>query len=500
MARQPKTTAADRQLVLAAGELGGATTTLNYTTHIATEKPDYTSLVSIYDRCRYFARESSFLKMFLPLKRSVYNYGLSIVAADPAQQDALEEWLDQDSEVLVDKFVDPSTQETVTVESTTTNREIVEKWIEDAWTNFILFDADIATWQDDVQGAVSLALERCQYTDTMGLEMVKYTHGLSRQQLQQLSKESQKIFEKPTIILNPKNKMHFKVLKRAARGEGLPVPNLFSAFRLFGEIESKEFGQHALAFGLRSVKRVHKIGHEIKNGQHAGKPHHFYKTPRATAIKRNWVDLIGFEDYVCNFDETIEYWLPDPKLFDTVIWKGTNDRLTQWAGPIGQMLVAKGVMPYLSNVLKAVVADDREKFGRYAASVVSRAFGAPGPVRLSFSNAIFSESRLAAEMTKFAVQNGLVSWTTGTQEAGFSPEVEQNRKVTEADDDDAMKKFAPMYAAAQASMPALGETAGKMAEQRSSQPAQPGAKPKGQAPGATPGRKPGSPNEMPTVS
>lgn len=465
MAKSSTKSAADVLHQLGAGELGGAATTINYTTQITTEKPDHTALATVYERCRYYARESSFLKVFLPLKRSVCNHGMRLVAVEDGKQEALEKWLIEDAPPLVDKFTDPKTNEVVQVESTTTNAESVSKWIEDAWNNFLLFDADIATWQDGLDGAVSLALERIQYTDTMGLEIVRYTHGLSKQQLEQLSKEMQKVFDKPTIILNPKNKMHFKVLKRSGRGEGLPVPSLFSIFRLLGEIESKQFGMNAMSFALRSVKRVHRMGYEIKSGQNTGKAisHTLFNTKRSTAMQNFWKNKQGFEDYGCNWDEKTEFPWPDPKYFDTLMWKSTDQRLYEWAGPIAQMMVAKGPMPYLSSLLKSTVGDDRAKFSAYAGSVISRGFGAPVPVRLEFSNEIFSESRLAAEMVKFGVQNGLLSWGTGTEACGYSKEVEQARKLVEAQDPDALEKMTPLYAAAQASTPALGETAGRMA-------------------------------------
>lgn len=501
MARKRTSSNSDSLTQLAAGELGGPATTINYTTHIQQAKPDFTSLPSVYEQCRYFARESSFLKVFLPLKRSVCNHGMRLVAIEDGKQEQLDEWLLQDSAPLVDKFVDPQTQETVQVESTTSNAESVGKWIEDAWTNFLLLDADIATWQDGVDGAVSLGLERVQYTDTMGLEIVRYTHGLSRVQLEQLSKEMQKVFATPTIIINPKNKIHFKVLKRSGRGEGLPVPALFSVFRLLDEIESKQFGMNALSFALRQVKRVHRIGYEIKSGQNTGKAisHTLFNTKRSNLLQAHWKDKQGFEDYACNWDEKTEFPWPDSKYFDTIMWKSTDQRLYEWAGPIAQMMVSKGVMPYLSNLIKATVGADRARFGAYAASVVNRGFSPPVPTRLDFSDAIFSESRLAAEMVKFGVQNGLLSWDSGTAACGYSPEVEQTRKLAEAQDPDALEKFAPMYASAQGSTPALGETSGRLAA-ASAGAAGASPKAKGKAPGAKDGRQPGTPNSMPSNS
>jgi hypothetical protein len=496
------TRASKQELALAAGELTGQAVTINYTLNKTTKKPDFTSLSSLYFQIRYWARESSFLKSFIPLKRSVYNYGLRLVAIDPKKQEAVDKWLDEDVAPIVDKFTDTQSNEEVTVESTSSNRERVEKWMEDAWTNFLLFDADIAMWMDKSPGAVSLTLERVIYTDTFGLELVSYTHGLSSQQLAQLSPDMQKIFDKPKVILNPKNGLYFKVLKRSALGDGLPVPSMYSVISLLDEIEGKEVGMNALGFACRSVKRVHRIGHEIKNGQHAGKNSHFIRAARARAVNNAWKDMQGFEDYSCNFDEEVEYPFPDAKLFDSKYFETSNQRLLQWAGPIAQMVVAKGVMPYLTNVLRASVTDDRRKFGTYAGSVISRGFGCPSPVRLEFSDSIFSESRLAAEMVKFGFQSGGLSSGTLTEQIGFNPVQEGARKLMEADDPDALKKLTPIWDAAHGSTPALGETAGLMASKSAAQAPSMSNVPQstGKTPGNTPGRKPGTPNAQPSIT
>lgn len=504
MAKASKSNERSEPLIqMAAGELGGAATTINFTQQIQKEKPNFDSIQTVYEQCRYFARESGFMKEYLRLKAALLNHGRRFVAVEAGKQAAVDKWMMEDAPPLVDNFVDQRTQETVTVESTSTNEEMVNQWVDHAANNFIMFAADIATWIDGVEGATSLQLERVQYTDTMGLEIVRYTHGLSVLQKQQLSKEMQAVFEKPVIILNPKNKIHFKTLKTSGRGEGLPVPQMFSAFRLLGEIESKQFGMNALSFALRSAKRVHRMGYEIKSGQNTGKAisHTLFNTKRANSMKPFWVDKQGFEEYFCNWDEKVEFPWPDPKLFDTLIFKSSNERLVEWGGPIAQMMVAKGVMPYLSNLIKSSVTDDRIKFGTYAGSVITRGFGCPAPVRLEFSNDIFSESRLAAEMVKFGGQNGWLSSSTGTEACGYSPEIEQAKKLLEANDPDAVKKFTPLYAAAQASTPALGETAGGLASAHQTAapaggvaPAGKSTKSKGKAPGAMDGRPPGTPN------
>lgn len=448
-----------------------STVTVNFETQQRTEHPTYTQQATVFDRARYYSRESTFLRMFLPLKQSVLNYGLRLKAApvkgkkpDQGAVDKLNLWLDEPTGITIDPVDVKGSDQPVGVELNQTNRELINNFINEVWSEFILLDNAVSFWMDDMQRAATIDPAKCEYSDVLGIPILKYTHGLSAEQILLLPPDQQEAFSKSVLIVNPEQGQHFKVLKRARIGDGFGTPGIFAAFRLLGEVESKDVGMNTMAFALRNVRRLHKLGHEIKGGERAGRNTHFMSPQRATAIQRLWREVVGFDDTCVNFDHEIEYPWPDMKYFDETAWKGSNMRLNQWAGPLGQMLVARGIMPYLSNHLKAQCLEDRQVFALYIETVINLAFSPPTPIKLAWSNMIFNEARLAAEMLKFAQQQGWLSATTGKEESGTDPELEEERKLIEADDPDAKKKFLPIFDAAHGSVPALGETAGAMAK------------------------------------
>lgn len=474
--------------------LGAAppTFTLKFETQSQIEKPLVTAtstpLAQIVLRCRLLAKESDFLSRFLPLKRDVYNYGFSLSPATVKgkkattdDQEKLTEWLESDAGVKFDKITDQTTGEVFEPELLSTNKELLAKFAEDSWDEWNLLDNCTATWLEE-QGFASITpIEKTEFVDTVGVPVLRFTHGLSQQDILKLPQEQQERFKtKSTILLNTQFKEHFKVLKRARVGDGYGLPRLYQIFRLLGEVESKQIGMSAMAFFMRNVTRLHRLGHEIKNGDRAGKPTHFWKQDRAKEVMKVWKDAVGAYDRTVNFDHFVEFPWPDLKVFDELAFKGSNMRLIDWGGPIMMMLVAKGVMPYLTPLLRAMATADREKMGSFLAMVFNKAFSPPVPIKVTWSNTIFNESRLAAELLKFGAQQGWISATTGKEEAGFDALLEEDRKVQEADDADADKKFKPMWDSSHGIAPALGETIA------------PPAAAKGAKPGSRAGNPPGT--------
>jgi hypothetical protein len=452
-------------------------------TGAATDKLQITGLQSIplpvsnieFYHAEYFAQESSWLSRFIPLKRAVVNYGFELVpTGGEDKQVALDEWLDRKCPPPVEFYVDPITQETIKVESTTTFREWIDKFVADVWHDFILMDQVLALWMDGRPFLMALDIVRCQYTDILGVEEIRYQHMLTPIQLQRLSKKDQDRFRKrPTIVLNPAEGEHFKVLKRARTGTGFSKPTICTIFPLLREVQSKEEGFSLMAFLMRLVTRHHLIGHDIKSGDHAGKPWYMFKEKDGKKLKALWEDSVGIREYVSNFDEKTEFPWPDVKLFDETAWRGSSRRLKEWAGPIGDMLTTLQVMPYLMTALRAQVTEEREKVGHYLTSVINAAFPTMPPVTVGFSDLIFNESRLQAELIKFGVTQGLCSNQTAQEVIGLNPTLEDSRKSAEADDPDTKKKRLPLWDPAHALTPALGQTAASLKVQTAAKGANP---------------------------
>jgi hypothetical protein len=440
-------------------------TTLIFDTQAASERP--TDRIAQYTKAREFADSSSFLNIYFPLKLSIYNCDPNIQPAldqkgqqpDAKAVDSLAAWMAQPAPVAVESVIDKLTKEAVDIESSMTNGQRILKFVEDVWNCFFLFDACPAVWMDTLGYATVVRLENCTYSDNLGIETLRYQHGLSTDQIAQLPPDRQDRFKKNAIIpINPAQGEHFRMLKRSAMGEGLGTPRIFSIFRLLGEVDSKEIGMNGMAFMMRTVTRHHKIGHEIKSGNLAGRATHFWNKVRSAAILKVWENIIGVRDFISNFDHTIEFPWPDLSRFDEVAWGGSNVRFTQWGGPVAQMMVAKGVVPFLPTLLRANAEADRTKVAAFVEGVINAAFKPPVPVSISWSNLIFSDPRLQSELIKFGVQQGYVSIETAMKVTGLNAAQEGANKVREAADPDATAKFRPMWDMSHALSPAEGET------------------------------------------
>jgi hypothetical protein len=462
-------------------------TPLDYTQQHRLDKPAVTSFSSIVTQCRNLEKESDFLALYLPLKRSVFNFGMEFKAARVKGEEAtdddnvkLAEWLDEMVSITFEPVVVAGETEPVQVELVLTNLEMLQKFAEDCWNDYFLLDHCVASWLDKQGFASTLPIERTQFTDLLGIPIMRYTHGLSAQDVLKLPTELQDRYKnKASVVLSPQYGEHFKVLKRAREGSGYGVPRLYSIFNLLTEVISKQEGMHAMAFAMRKVTRVHKLGHDITGGDRAGKPLHFWNKTRATAVMRDWDGKVGFTDYTCNFDQETVFPWPDLKVFDELAFKASNMRLNNWGGPVMQMLQAKGVMPYLPGMIRAEATEDRKKMNQFLSVVINAAWQPPVPITLQWSDMIFNESRLAAEMIKFGIQAGIVSGESAREHIGLNNSVENARKLAEANDPDAQKKLTPMWDVSHGIMPAKGETASTL---------------KAQKPPAANGRPPGSPN------
>ncbi len=450
------------------------------------------AFLEICYRCRYYAVNSSFMQMFLPMRTSIYNDGLQIIASSGTQedQDKLNEWKRTEAPTIVDSIMDQATQENVLMESNVTNWERFYKFSTESWNEWATVDNVVGFWLTDRGFALTIPPERCLYSDVMGLETMKYIHGLHHNQILQLPEQQQERFRNnPAVFINPRFGEHFKLIKRSATGDGFAMPGMLSVFKTLGEEESKEMGFHQLAWTMRKVTRQHKIGHEIKQGTQAGRAHYFYDEERDMGIQKAWRDVIGIDDYVCNFDHEIIWPWPDLKQFDEIAFKGSDARLRRWAGPIGLMLVAKGVAPYLPQLARSQGRAERATMGPFLNMMLKKAFNPPVPCEVAWSETVFTEDRLRAELIKFGALQGWVSPQTGTTEIGLNTEVEQRNKVEAADDKDAQKKWMPIFDPAHNASPALDG------------PLDPNAKAKAAGgTGAAPGAKAGTPAGQPHKS
>jgi hypothetical protein len=456
---------ADKGRVLAAGS-GTPGANMVYATNAAAEKPSKTNFVNVIQRCKYYGEESMYLGSVLKLKKAVLNYGLRLVEKTGAPESAegdteneeLTDWLQTITPPKVDQVVDTATNETIQVESTTTNSEEILAFIDSVWRHWLLYENVVTLWRDTAPYALVLDLEKCEYKNTLGIETLRYKHGLGLTERQRLSPEDQARFSKPNIFLHPGTKEHFKVLKRSDEGTGFGLPYLYRLITTLGQVESMECGLHTMAHAMRTVRRHHRIGHAIESGPHAGKPTHFWTKKRANATKLLWNNKTGFDEFIANFDHDIEFPWPDLTVFDQKVFNGVDERINRWIGPIGQMLTQSTASPYLSQMLKADGLAERSKIKAFLESVINLAWAPPVPIKVSWSNLIFNSDKLAQEFTKFGFDRGMLSTETAREEMGADNELENERKKKEVEDPDFAAKRLPNWDDSHGISPARGDT------------------------------------------
>lgn len=422
------------------------------------------NLNTIFTRCRRYAKESSFLVPYLKLKQDFYNYGFEIRVGEGSTADnkALRSWLDQDIKTDAE-YTDPSTKETVKVQQQMTVEEAICKLVSDIWQEWLMLENVVTLWFKSDSLPTTVQPEQCTFTDKFGLPVLKYEHGLTEAEIAMLPEEQQARFKEKVILLSYDEGEFFKVLKSGPTGGGFSTPRLYSIFTLMSEVAQKEEGFHAQSYNLLAAPRQHKCGHKIDSGNHAGKPLWFLVGPagkkRADKILEVMKNRRGPFDMPTNFDHEIEFPWPELDRFDDTAWKGTDKRLTNWGGPIAQMLINQKVDGL--EMLRAPATEERNTIARYARRIIVEAFKAPDGlnIQLTWSDLIFNSPAQAADLLKAAVQNALVSVKTAREQIGYNDAKESAQKVAEGEDENATLKYRPHWDSAHALAPQAGETA-----------------------------------------
>jgi hypothetical protein len=442
MAKRKTSTRAKDQQTMAAGNAPASA--VNYGIQRRQENP--TDINAVFTRCRTVVKRSTFLTSYYDLVASFWNYGLkfTIGPGGDKNDEAMLEW--EKEEFKVDsEYTDPNGKKT-TIEINSTKGEVARAFVEDAVNEFMLLSNCVGFWNDAGSAPITLAPEQCRYTDTMGLPVLFYRHGLSVQQIAILPDEQKKRFaDNPELLLSPDEGEHFKVIKRGLIGTGFSTPPLQALFNTLGEVESKELGFHALAYLMRGATRHHKLGHEIKQGAHAGKPSHFMTSRRGNAVLKQFENRQGPHEFTSNFDHTIEFPWPDMEVFDETAWKGTNLQFATWGGVLAQALVREKIVDGGLHFLRAQATKDRQKLADFLRPIIVGALKPPEGFRVTWSDLIFIDPKQATDLIKFCAQTGAASVSTVRRIAGMSDEEENANKVHEADDKDAHKKFRPAW-------------------------------------------------------
>jgi hypothetical protein len=315
--------------------------------------------------------------------------------------------------------------------------ESIHDYVDEVWHGWLTFGNVISFWRGRSTRPILLDLGTVTYSDRFGTAVLKVPHGLKSDEIDRLEgwskTEKDRLRKGPVIeIRSDDDDFHFKVGKSAKLGDGLGWPPIKGLFETLNFSQSLEVGDSVRAFGTRKVYEQHKMGHEIKAGQKAGDPAHFFKKPKGDAWAKFIKGKTGYVSFSGNFDHEVTFPFMDPKSFAAARYESAVERMMWWSAPVGQMIQARGVTPYLMDLLRQQCLPAREKIGRHLAATLNEGFDFPVPVRVQWSNRCFRDTRLATELLKFGLQNGPFSQATYIEETGGDPDVERERKQEES--------------------------------------------------------------------
>ena len=379
---------------------------------------------AIFSVTRLWVERLTFVNKILELKAAIYSHNFSVSARDPKKK----------SDV---KLVEGWFQE---------NEYNARRFNRDAWQEWLIQRNVVSLWRKG--GApVIYPLEHCSYDDTLGIEQLAFTHGIPAAVVETMpglkADERKELRVSETIRItrdgqfNSSKVFFFRVVKRTRLGNGLAWPTLRSIFNTVQTWDALEVADWQLSDAMRTVYELHKLGHEIKNGPHAGSNAHFLKNTRAAAVRKlikNDKRLVArVLQLLVNFDHEIEYPRPDPKHFGKNRYESALQNLLFWAMPLGQMVMAQSVNPFLMPLLKAQTYAEREYMRPFVEAVLRESLKMPAEAVVTYGDDCLWDSQTLLAILKTGLASGPMSQETFNTKTGLvNPGEERGRKESEA--------------------------------------------------------------------
>jgi hypothetical protein len=377
-----------------------------------------------FGKARYWFRNNWLVQNIILLRYVFFNFGFKIKAIDKADQPKVDVWLARRM---------PGVKKKITIE------QELKRYGRDAWLELLTLQNVIGVWAEEGRPLVFPA-EDCEFTDVFGAEVLTIETNLTRETIGRMKGLS--AAEKDALLnVNATGKLKlthgngafsFDVVKREKIGKGLSWPGLATIFTTCAQNESLEVGDAVMAHMMRRVYELHKKGHEIKSGPHAGFSTHFLKPDYAKKTESNIKGKVGHVAMCVNFDHTVDFPRPDPKHFDAKRYASAIERIKLWGLPLAQMILDRALNPYQMDILKAQALGEREMMKDHLERIASECLKAPVPVAITWSNRCFRDSRLAADLLKYGMQWGPLSQTTFLDETGYDAETERENKDKES--------------------------------------------------------------------
>ncbi len=392
---------------------------------IGQERPE--DLYRAFEKADYWKRYNPFVGLILRVRKSFMSFGQTIRSADgdKTKDEALIKW-QSDPDIKPD----------------------LDAYLADVWRDALVYQNVISFWREGKNRPIVLTPGmHCQYRDKFGMEELAITHGITGDQLRLMdfspalkaflrSHTEIKLTKKGVVLPGGKTEdigLFFEVAKDSKMGEGLCWPELASVFQACAQWESTEVGDSLLAMVGRIVYEQHKKGHEIRAGNNAGSPRHFWNATWAKAFEKAIKGQIGHVRMTTNFDHEVMFPRPDPKNFTGDKYAAVLQRLAVWGSPFYQMLdVRGGVNPFLLQMALYLAHDVRDFLAPHMVKVITEKWEPPAEIQMKWSDRCFRDPRTASEIIKNGLAAGPVSQRTYLDEASLDADVERANKAEEA--------------------------------------------------------------------
>jgi len=373
-----------------------------------------------FRRARAWAIQNWFVTEVLKLKLAFYHFGGKVTSVQPGKHKQVAKFLQDNPD----------------------QARMVERYLREVWREWLTLKNVVSFWREKMPTPpILLPPEDCKYKDAMGQPRLwtRFTYNPKDAPKGATREVINRYYSGKEFELDPEEwDEHFDVLTTQRRGQGFGMPDLYGVFQTMGQVESMEIGEQMLALAGRRVIHVHRMGFEQK-GQNPSKYQQKYSTwtnERSKNILAFTNGRFGFMEMTMNFDQMMTLFVGDggPKSYDGKRWDSPIRRLMWWGGPLGFMMVANSMNPFLLNMLKTSAIEERGEVAPHLNLVLNAAMKWPTPVKVAWSNRCFIDMRLAWDMVSALLKQGPLSATTALSEAEFNPAQELENKEMEVKD------------------------------------------------------------------
>ncbi len=293
--------------------------------------------------------------------------------------------------------------------------------VKDVWMEYTLTDSAVVFWRKGGPPAV-MNSEDVEYDNRFGREKVTLKLGKQRLNAQLRRSLGTKLSDalentgKLVVEDGGDGDLFCRVLTAAKAGAGLAMPRVKAALMDLAIAEMLRLGEVNGAAARRTLFRHSKKGHEIKQGNLAGQPLHFFKSAFGKALIKTLQTMPGVGEFISNFDLSFDWVYLPAEFFDAKVYEAVDGRLAMWAGGAGLLAAVKnkqdGNFETALDSLRQEAMAERGAVGTFLTEIISEMGGA-GDIGWDWS--IFFSGKELKSFVSQASTNGHMSPQTARE-------------------------------------------------------------------------------------